>query len=45
MNLYFFAVFSKDMYLLFEAVSQMKANHEIVVQLLEVKMMFDTRKL
>lgn len=45
MNLYFFAVFSKDMCLLFEAVSQMKANCEIVVQLLEVKMMFDAREL
>lgn len=45
MNLYFFAVFSKNVNLLFEAVSHMKMNYEIFIHILAMKIIFDIKKI
>ena len=44
MNIYFFAVFSKNFNLLSEAVSQLKMNYEKFVQLLVVKIIFTEKR-
>jgi IS5 family transposase len=45
MNLYFFAVFSKNYTLLLEAVAQLKSSYQILLQLLAVKIIFDIKKI
>lgn len=44
MNLYFFAVFSRNFSLLFEAVAILKNYYQLLLQLLMVKLMFATAK-
>jgi len=44
MNLYFFAVLSKNFNLVFQAVAQFQTNYEILLQLLVIKMIFATKK-
>jgi len=43
-NIYFFALFSKNFNLLFEVVAQLKMNYEKFVQLLVVKIFFTEKR-
>jgi len=45
MNLYFFAVFSKNFNLLFEAVAQLKTHYKIFINILAMKIIFDIKKI
>jgi IS5 family transposase len=44
MNIYFFAVFSKNFNLLFKAIAQLKVNYGIFVQLLVDKVIFTDKR-
>jgi len=45
MNLYFFAVFSKNFNLLFAATAQIKTHYEIFINVLAMKIVFETKSI